>query len=81
MSKPRRSFCLECVPAAPAHYLVTGNTKLFPTLWTNIRMVTARWLPDSVLADKSCRVFKPGPPERSRRGPSIDPRHGSIAPV
>src|SRR5579872_1353813 len=60
-------------PAAPADYLMTDNTKHFPTSWTNVRIVMARRLPDGLLADKSCRIFEPGPPERSRRGPSIDP--------
>ena len=44
---------LECAQAAQADYRVTGNIKHFPTSWANTRIVTARWLLDSLLADKS----------------------------
>jgi len=50
---PDDDVFLECAQAAQADYLVTGNIKHFPTSWTNTRIVTARWLLDSLLADKS----------------------------
>jgi predicted nucleic acid-binding protein len=33
---------LECAQAARAAYLVTGNTKHFPAIWRDTRIVTAR---------------------------------------
>jgi uncharacterized protein len=50
---PDDDVFLECAQAAQADYLVTGNTKHFPTSWANTRIVTARWLLDTLLADKS----------------------------
>lgn len=50
---PDDNVFLECAQAAQADYLVTGNTKHFPITWANTRIVTARWLLDSLLADKS----------------------------
>jgi uncharacterized protein len=50
---PDDDVFLECAQAAQADYLVTGNIKHFPTSWGNTRIVTARWLLDSLLADKS----------------------------
>lgn len=50
---PDDDVFLECSQAAQADYLVTGNIKHFPISWANTRIVTARWLLDSLLADKS----------------------------
>jgi putative PIN family toxin of toxin-antitoxin system len=50
---PDDDVFLECAQAAQADYLVTGNTRHFPTSWVNTRIVTARWLLDSLSADKS----------------------------
>jgi uncharacterized protein len=50
---PDDDIFLECAQAAQADYLVTGNIKHFPTSWVSTRIVTARWLLDSLLADKS----------------------------
>jgi uncharacterized protein len=49
---PDDDIFLECAQAAQADYLVTGNLKHFPTTWGQTRIVTARWLLDTVLANK-----------------------------
>lgn len=51
-SDPDDDIFLECALASQADYLVTGNLKHFPTAWAETRIVTARWLLDSVLANK-----------------------------
>jgi uncharacterized protein len=50
---PDDDVFLECAQASQADYLVTGNIKHFPTSWVNTRIVTARWLLDSLPTDKS----------------------------
>ena len=50
---PDDDIFLECAQAAQADYLVTGNIKHFPTSWARTRIVTARWLLDNLLADRS----------------------------
>jgi putative PIN family toxin of toxin-antitoxin system len=39
---PDDDIFLECAEAAGAHYLVTGNTRDFPSSWGATRVVTAR---------------------------------------
>jgi putative PIN family toxin of toxin-antitoxin system len=58
-SDPEDDRFLECAAAADAHYVVTGNLKHFPNVWAGTRVVTARWLLDSI-ADVS-------EPEREKR--------------
>jgi putative PIN family toxin of toxin-antitoxin system len=41
-SDPDDDIFLECAQAAQADYLVTGNLRHFPALWTNTRIVNAR---------------------------------------
>jgi uncharacterized protein len=45
-SDPGDDIFLECAQAANAQYLVTGNTKDFPSLWGRVQIVTARALLD-----------------------------------
>jgi uncharacterized protein len=52
-SDPDDDIFLECAQAAQAEYLVTGNIRHFPTSWAGTRVVTARWLLDSLQARKS----------------------------
>jgi uncharacterized protein len=52
-SDPDDDIFLECAQAARAEYLVTGNIRHFPTSWAGTRIVTQRWLLDSVSARKS----------------------------
>lgn len=40
---------LECVQAADADYLVTGNAKHFPAAWGDTQIVTARQFLDAVM--------------------------------
>lgn len=47
-SDPADNMFLECAAAADAQYLVTGNMKHFPPAWADTRVVTARWLLDSI---------------------------------
>jgi putative PIN family toxin of toxin-antitoxin system len=39
---PDDNIFLECAVAAQAEYLVIGNLKDFPSIWTGTRIVTAR---------------------------------------
>ncbi len=48
-SDPEDNIFLECAQAADAHYLVTGNTKDFPSTWRNTQIVTARQFLDMEL--------------------------------
>jgi putative PIN family toxin of toxin-antitoxin system len=48
-SDPNDDIFLECSQAAVAQYLVTGNTKDFPSAWAGTQIVTARQFLDSVL--------------------------------
>jgi uncharacterized protein len=41
-SDPDDNQFLECVEAAQAHYLVTGNIRHFPEVWKETRIVTPR---------------------------------------
>lgn len=50
---PDDDIFLECAEAAQADYLVTGNIRHFAALWAGSRIVTPRWLLDSLLAEKS----------------------------
>ena len=50
---PDDNIFLECAEAARANYLVTGNLKHFPTKWGATRVVTPRWLLDTLLAERS----------------------------
>ncbi len=50
---PDDDVFLECAQSAQADYLVTGNIKHFPTSWADTRIVTPRWLLDTLLAEKS----------------------------
>jgi len=52
-SDPDDDVFLECAQAAQAEYLVTGNIGHFPTSWARTRVVTARWLLDSLQGGKS----------------------------
>src|SRR5277367_852224 len=45
---PDDDVFLECAEAAAAHYLVTGNTKHFPTAWKSTQIVTARQFLDAL---------------------------------
>ncbi len=45
---PDDDIFLECAEAAEASYLVTGNLKHFPVSCGKTRIVTARWLLDSI---------------------------------
>ncbi len=51
-SDPDDDIFLECAQAAKAEYLVNGNLKHFPVSWAGSRMVTPRWLLDSLSAQK-----------------------------
>lgn len=50
---PDDDIFLECAQAARAEYLVTGNIRHFPTWWATTRIVTPRWLLDSLPAGES----------------------------
>ena len=39
---PDDDVFLECAEAADAQYLVTGNTRHFPSSWGNVKIVTPR---------------------------------------
>ena len=52
-SDPDDDIFLECAQAAQADYLVTGNLKHFPASWAGARIVTPRWLLDSLLAERN----------------------------
>lgn len=53
-SDPDDDVFLECAQAARADYLVTGNLRHFPAAWAGTRIVTPRWLLDSLtVADSS----------------------------
>ena len=39
---PDDNIFLECADAARADYLVTGNSRHFPTFWKNTKVVTSR---------------------------------------
>jgi len=45
---PDDDIFLECAQAAQANYLVTGNTKDFPTSWLETRIVTPRGFLESM---------------------------------
>jgi predicted nucleic acid-binding protein len=45
---PDDNIILECAVAAKAAYVVTGNLKHFPVSWAGSRIVTPRWLLDSL---------------------------------
>ena len=47
---PDDDIFLECAQAAKADYVVTGNLKHFPLTWEGSRVVTPRWLLDSLTA-------------------------------
>ena len=47
-SDPDDDIFLECAQAATAHYLVTGNTKHFPSTWASVRIVTPRQFLDAI---------------------------------
>ena len=47
-SDPDDDIFLECAHAAQANYLVTGNLKDFPRLWSGTRIVSARQLLDII---------------------------------
>jgi len=49
-SDPDDDVFLECAQAASAHYLVTGNTRHFPTVWKTTQIVTARQFLDALSA-------------------------------
>jgi putative PIN family toxin of toxin-antitoxin system len=48
-SDPDDDILLECVQAAGAAYLVTGNLKHFPSSWKGARIVAARQFLDLIL--------------------------------
>ncbi|MBB6145372.1 putative PIN family toxin of toxin-antitoxin system [Silvibacterium bohemicum] len=48
-SDPDDDKFLACAQAADVHYLVTGNSKHFPAVWFNTRVVTAREFVDAIL--------------------------------
>ncbi len=54
---PDDDIFLECAQAARAAYLVTGNTKHFPTTWRETRIVAARQFLEIIASQ----------PERQRR--------------
>lgn len=41
-SDPGNNIFLECADAARADYLVTGNTRHFPTFWKRTKVITSR---------------------------------------
>lgn len=45
---PDDDIFVECAEIARADYLITGNTKHFPTYWRNTKIVNARTLLDIV---------------------------------
>jgi putative PIN family toxin of toxin-antitoxin system len=47
-SDPDDDIFLECARAAAAEYLVTGNAKDFPAVWSSTQIVTARQFLDAV---------------------------------
>jgi uncharacterized protein len=47
-SDPDDDIFPECAQAAEADYLVTGNTKHFPSTWAGTRIVPPRWLADQL---------------------------------
>jgi putative PIN family toxin of toxin-antitoxin system len=49
---PDDDMFLECAQAANAEDLVTGNTKHFPLTWGGTRIVTSRWLLDSLFVEE-----------------------------
>jgi uncharacterized protein len=49
-SDPDDDMFLECAQASQAHFLVTGNTKHFPSRWEDTKIVTARQFLD-ILAE------------------------------
>ena len=49
---PDDNIFLECAQAARADFLVTGNLRHYPTSWAGSRIVTPRWLLDSLLAEQ-----------------------------
>jgi uncharacterized protein len=57
---PDDDIFLECAQAAEADYLVTGNLKHFPASWAGTRIVTPRWLLDSLLATPTKAGTEPG---------------------
>jgi putative PIN family toxin of toxin-antitoxin system len=48
-SDPDDDIFLECAQAVDAHYLVTGNTKDFPSNWGGLQIVTARAFLDAMV--------------------------------
>jgi putative PIN family toxin of toxin-antitoxin system len=50
---PDDDIFLECAQTAGADYLVTGNLKHFPTAWKSTKVVTPRWLLDTLSANAS----------------------------
>ena len=52
-SDPDDNIFLECAQAAGANYLVTGNLKHFPVAWAGCRIVTPRWLLDTLAAEQA----------------------------
>lgn len=49
---PDDDIFLECAQAARADYLVTGNLRHFPATWQECRIVTPRWLLDTLSGGK-----------------------------
>jgi len=58
---PDDDIFLECAQAARADYLVTGNLKHFPASWEGSRIVTPRWLLDTLSTEKSAGPSKTRP--------------------
>ena len=47
---PDDDIFLECAQASQADYLVTGNLRHFPSSWKCTRVVTPRWLLDTLIS-------------------------------
>ena len=46
---PDDNIFLECAQAANADYLITGNTRHFPSTWANTRVISPRDLLDHIV--------------------------------
>lgn len=49
---PDDDVFLECAQAARAEYLATGNLRHFPATWQECRIVTPRWLLETLSSGK-----------------------------
>ncbi len=50
---PDDNIFLECAESADAHFLVTGNSRHFPSTWVGTRIVTPRQLVETIAASEA----------------------------